>query len=374
MHLVNPGFKLGNTMKKQENIIKKLWDKVTLEKWFKALRLVIICMAFLVISEGIFEIPMIRDFFGSGLIEGRSGWLVYVIIWLVMFAQVAIIPIPALPILVACNQIPHLVASGPGISGLFSFETLGFVLLTTSATLVGAIASYWLGRTVGQPAIKWVAGSEKDYKVWSKKFNSKTGKWAYAATVLFPIFPDDIISLVVGSIKMNFTFYVIVNAICKFIGGFCMLLFMRLPGIENLFGASTSVIPWTLILYAGILLAAIVIRQVLDIKIKRKQYKKTKLNVVKDEVYTKLRKNKSEFKDLIIDYKISKKFTTYLATKVRIIKMFEVDDSNKKNRVRIMVICRASNYWQSIFDKTYDLTEKYTTFIEDFKETVIKVV
>lgn len=153
-----------------------------------------------------------------------------------------------------------------------------------------------------------------------------------------------------------------------------MLLFMRIPGIDQLFGASTSVIPWTLILYAGILVAAIVIRYILDIKIKRKQYKKTKLNVVKDEVYTKLRKNKSEFKDLIIDYKISKKFTTYLATKVRIIKMFEVDDSNKKNKVRIMVICRASNYWQSIFDKTYDLTEKYATFVEDFKETVIKVV
>lgn len=129
-------------MKKQENIIKKLWDKVTLEKWYKTLRLVIICMAFLVISEGIFEIPVVRDFFGSGLIEGKSGWLVYVIVWLVMFAQVAIIPIPALPILVACNQIPHLVASGPGISGLWSFETLGFVCLTTSATLIGAIASY----------------------------------------------------------------------------------------------------------------------------------------------------------------------------------------------------------------------------------------
>ena len=325
-------------------------------------------MVFLVISEGIFEIPMIRDFFGSGLIEGRSGWLVYLIVWLVMFAQVAIIPIPALPILVACNQIPHLVASGSGVSGLFSFETLGFVLLTTSATLVGAIASYWLGRTVGQPAIKWVAGSEKDYKVWSKKFNSKTGKWAYAATVLFPIFPDDIISLVVGSIKMNFTFYVIVNAVCKFIGGFCMLLFMRLPGIENLFGASTSTIPWTLILYAAILLAAIVIRQVLDIKIKRKQPKKIKLEVVKEEVLYKIKKETSQFKDLIIDYKIDKKFTTFLATKVRVSKLFVVNEENKKDKVRIVVTCKASNYWQVIFDKTYDLTETYKTYVKDFKE------
>ena len=357
-------------MKRQENFIKKLWDKVTLEKWFKALRLVIICMIFLVISEGIFEIPAIRGFFGSGLLEGKSGWLVYVIVWLVMFAQVAIIPIPALPILVACNQIPHLVASGPGLSGLLSFETLGFVCLTTSATLVGAIASYWIGRTIGQPAIKWVAGSEKDYKIWSKKFNSAKGKWTYAATVLFPIFPDDIISLVVGSIKMNFTFYVVTNAICKFIGGFCMLLFMRLPGINQFFGESTGTIPWTLILYAGILIAAIVVRQILDLKIKRKQYKTTKLKVVKEELLYKIKKQSNQFKDLIIDYKIDRKFTTYLASKVRVSKLYVVNENNIKDKVRIFITCKASNYWQVIFDKTYDLTEKYSTFVEDFKECV----
>jgi hypothetical protein len=59
-----------------------------------------------------------------------------------MFAQVAIIPIPALPILTACNQIPNFVAKGFGLVDLFSMKTLGFVLLITSATTMGAIASY----------------------------------------------------------------------------------------------------------------------------------------------------------------------------------------------------------------------------------------
>lgn len=355
-------------MKKQENIIKQLWDKVTIEKWHKTLRLVIICMIFLVISEGIFEIPKVRNFFGSGLIEGRSGWLVYLIVWLVMFAQVAIIPIPALPILVACNQIPKLVASGPGLSGLFSFETLGFVLLTTSATTLGAIASYWIGRTFGKPAIKWIAGSEKDYNVWCKKLNTKTGQWVYAATVLFPIFPDDVISLVVGSIKMNFTFYVITNVICKFIGGFCMLFFMRIPGLSGFFGESTSTIPFALITYACILIAAWIIREILDIKIKRKQPKKVKLDVVKEEILYKFKRVRSEFKDLLIDYKIEQRFRTYLASKVHIHKVFTVDENNKKQKIRIIIECKASNYWQIIFDKEYDLVEKYVTLIKDFKE------
>lgn len=167
---------------------------------------------------------------------------------------------------------------------------------------------------------------------------------------------------------MNFTFYVIVNAVCKFIGGFTMLLFMRIPGISTFFGESTSVIPWSLILYAAILITAIVIRQILDTKIKRKQYKSTKLKVVKEEVLYKIKKETSQFKDLIIDYKIDKKFTTYLATKVRISKLFEVDEHNTKNKVRVVITCSASNYWQVIFDKTYDLTEKYIIFVKDFKE------
>ena len=94
-----------------------------------------------------------------------------------------------------------------------------------------------------------------------------------------------------------------------------MLLFMRLPGINQFFGESTSTIPWTLILYVGILLGAIIVRYILDIKIKRKQYKTTKLKVVKEEVLYKIKKDTSQFKDLIIDYKINRKFITYLATK-----------------------------------------------------------
>ena len=359
-------------MKKQDNILRKMWDRVTIEKWQKFLRLVIICMVFMVVSEGIFEIPVVKDFFGAGLIEGKSGWIVYAIVWLVMFAQVAIIPIPALPILTACNQIQNFVASGSGLVDLFSMKTLGFVLLVTSATTAGAIASYWLGRTFGKPAIRWIAGSDSDYKVWVKKLNSKTGRWIYASTVLLPIFPDDLISLVVGSIKMNFSFYVIVNVICKAIGLYTMLIFMRMPGIDILFGNNDpSSIPWALLLYSGILIISIIGKIYVNRKIDLSQPKNIKLEEAKNKVINYLTKRKSSFKELIVDQKLNKKLKTYLASEIQIKTLYQTNAENKKSKIRIFIICKASNYWQVIFDKTYKLTESYQTLIDDFKNTGI---
>lgn len=355
-------------MKREDNIIKKLLNKVTIEQWQKALRVIIICMAFMAISEGIFEIPAIEEFFGSGLIEGKSGWLVYAIIWIVMFAQVAIIPIPALPILVACNQIPNLVANGSEIGNLFSLTTLFFVVFVCSATITGAIASYWIGRTLGKPAIKWVAGSNEDYELWSKKLNSKTGKWIYGATVLFPVFPDDLISLVVGSIKMNFSFYVIVNAICKFIGLYCMLLFMRIPGLDIFFGKEGNGPPIALIVYILILIVAIILKKILTKISDRKQPKEVKLEEIKEKILYILNKKKSAYKDLIIDYNLDINTRTYLGSKIIIHKYYIVNKNNKKQKVRILIDCKANNYKQIIFDKSYKLTELYNTLIEDFKQ------
>ena len=360
--------KKDTKMKKEDNIIVKLWNKVTIEKWQKVLRLIIICMVFMVVSEGIFEIPVIRDFFGAGLIEGKSGWIVYVIVWLVMFAQVAIIPIPALPILTACNQIPNFIAHGTGIGDLFSMRTIGFVILITSATTIGAIASYWLGRTFGKPAIKWVAGSDSDYKLWVKKLNSKTGRWLYAATVLFPLFPDDLISFVVGSIKMNFSFYFVTNVVCKAIGLYTVLIFMRLRGLDVFFGnADPAAFPIALVVYACILLASIIVRAVLNRILKLKQPKSMKLEDLHEDLVKKFTKKISSSKELIIDYKLDKNFKTYLNVNCNIEKLYETNDKNEKEKVRVIIKCQASNYWEIVFDKTYELTATYNKLLEDIK-------
>ena len=58
--------------KKEDNILKKLWDKLKIEQIHKFLRVVIICMIFMVLSEVIFEIPAIANFF-TNLIENNEG-------------------------------------------------------------------------------------------------------------------------------------------------------------------------------------------------------------------------------------------------------------------------------------------------------------
>lgn len=355
-------------MKKEDNIVKKLWNKVNIEQWVKILRVVIICMTFMVISEGIFEIPSIANFFGESLIIGKTGWIVYLIIWLVMWAQVAIIPIPALPILVACNQIPNLIAEGTTLRSLFSLRTVFFILFVTSATVLGAICAYWIGRTVGRKAVKWVAGSEQDYKLWVKKLNGKVGKWTYVSTVLLPVFPDDLISIVVGSIKLNFPFYVITNVTCKFIGLYCMLIFMRLPGLELFFKSSSYGFPIALTFYSLVLVLSFIIKYVLDKKIRKSQPKQIKLETIKETIIEILTKKRLVYKELIIDYDLDLKIKTYLTSKIQIHKYYKVDKENHKEKLRIIIDSEISNYKQIIFDKQYKLNEKYETLLKDINE------
>lgn len=211
-----------------------------------------VCLFFLVIVELIFQIPAVSNFFSSDTLEDSQGnnTLVWIVLWLLMYAQVTIIPMPAMPIYVFCNN-TTLVANGPGFFDLFSLQTLFFVLYVTSACVCGAITAYWLGRLGGKKAVKWIAGDEEDYNEWCKKLNCKAGKWIYSATVLLPIFPDDIICIVIGSLKMDFKFYTLTNLVNRFIGAYCILLFMRIPFLNEFFtSAVNGGFPWALLVYS----------------------------------------------------------------------------------------------------------------------------
>jgi uncharacterized membrane protein YdjX (TVP38/TMEM64 family) len=135
-----------------------------------------------------------------------------------MFLQVTILNIPAYIILSASVSI--------GINTL----SITYILVVISAYMAGCILAYWLGRKFGTKAIKWCAGSEEDYNKWSNVINNK-GKWFYLITVLLPMFPDDILCLVAGSVRFNFKFYVIANLIGRTIGLVTMLLAMKILGI-----------------------------------------------------------------------------------------------------------------------------------------------
>ena len=81
--------------------------------------------------------------FGSDALENSWGQqvTVWVLLWLLMYAQVTIIPVPAMPILVFCNQTDLVGAAG--LEGLLSWRTVFFVLFVTSACHAGAVTAYW---------------------------------------------------------------------------------------------------------------------------------------------------------------------------------------------------------------------------------------
>ena len=227
------------------------------------------CLLLLVIVEALFQIPTISNLFspenGIGTGMETTSWIA---LWMLMFLQVTIIPIPMLPILVLCNK-TSLVASEQGLSALFSWQTIGFTLFCTSAIVAGSMVAYVLGKLFGRRAVKWAACNEEEFDKWSHAFNSKKGKVLYGLTVLFPLFPDDVISIVMGAVKMDFLYFTVVHTICSFIGTFTMLFFMRLPYLNEFFNSSGEGFPVALVVYAILLFICIIALVIIKHKIKK---------------------------------------------------------------------------------------------------------
>lgn len=244
-------------VEKLKAIIQK--DK-TKQQIYKLLLTLIVCLALLIVVELLFQIPAISNAFGKDAFKNKIGTGIWVILWLLMFAQVTIIPIPAMPIYVFCNGYNGIIANGPNLIDLLSLKTLFFILYVTSACLMGSICAYWMGRLGGKKAIKWIAGDEEDYNFWCEKLNCKTGKIIYAATVVLPFFPDDIICIVVGAMKINFKFFTFINTVGRIIGAIGTCVFMRLPIIKNfLLSSLNGNFPWALLVYSILFILSIVL-------------------------------------------------------------------------------------------------------------------
>ena len=186
------------------------------EQLKKILKVLIVSTFIILISETIFSIPAVNSFFSS-LITNSSGIWTYIIIWIIMFLQVTILNIPAYVVLSASVSIGLHVLSWQ------------YIITVLTAYMAGCILAYWLGRWFGIKAIKWCAGSEEDFNKWSNIFNTK-GKWWYLLTIIFPMFPDDILCLVAGSMKFNFGLYTLFNLIGRSVGLITMLLTLSLIG------------------------------------------------------------------------------------------------------------------------------------------------
>ena len=212
----------------------------------RILKVCIIATVIMLIFEVIFSIPAINDFFRNW-ITSTSGWVVFVVIWLIMFLQCTILNIPAYVVLSASISI--------GIECM-SWQ---YLLIVITAYMAGCITAYWLGRWLGVKAVKWCAGSEEEFDKWSNVLNTK-GKWWYALTVLFPLFPDDLLCLVAGAVKFDFTFFTIANLLGRSIGLIAMILTLEL------IGSMCGGIPLMVIVWA----VALIIELIIYLKINKK--------------------------------------------------------------------------------------------------------
>lgn len=208
------------------------------EQILKLLKVAIITTAILLIFEILFSIDKINEFFNSWITSSK-GWVVYLIVWVIMFLQVTILNIPAYVVLSACV--------GIGMQTL----SVTYILVVLSAYMCGCVLAYWFGRWFGVKAVRWCAGSQEDFEKWCKVINEK-GKWWYLVSVVLPVFPDDLLCIVVGSVKFNFWFYFTANLIGRGIGLVTMLLVLEFIGLTS------SEFPYMIIVWGVALLSEIV--------------------------------------------------------------------------------------------------------------------
>lgn len=213
----------------------------TRDQVLRLLKTMIVMTSVMLVFEIFFSIPGISNFF-TNLIEGSSGVIAYIVIFIIMFLQTNILNVAAITIISACSKI-----------GGLNILSLEYILIVLLAYILGACFTYFLGRKFGSKAVKWASGSDEDYNKWCAFLNKKSSKFLYFLTILFPIFPDDLLCLCAGSIKMDFGFYFIANLVGRAIGLITVIL--MLEGI----GMATGGFPFTLAIVWAVALLGFII-------------------------------------------------------------------------------------------------------------------
>lgn len=215
---------------------------------YNILKVSLFCLLFIFAFELIFSFEAVNLWVGNLIESSTSKFTALLIVWIILFLQVWLIPVPAYIVILAASH-TNLVSSG-----FFNIATndIIFFIVTLSAYICGFCLAYFIGRKWGIKAVEWAAGSKDTYEKWSKTLTTK-GKWWYALTVLFPFFPDDILCLVAGSVKLNFTFFFLVNTICRSIGLLFMLELIKFMETWNSGGFPISLIVWGILLLANII-------------------------------------------------------------------------------------------------------------------------
>ena len=139
----------------------------------------------------------------QAFIQSGGVWS-YLIFFALQFLQVTFLPIPS---------------AATTIAGMLAFENFWVVAgISIVAVMLASMLSFFLGRKLGKKVVVWVAG-EEDYEKWADKLGR--GKYVFFLMMLLPVFPDDILCMVVGTTNMTWRFFIITNLITRPIGTLC---------------------------------------------------------------------------------------------------------------------------------------------------------
>ena len=228
------------------------------QQFLKILQVTIITTAIMFAFEALFAHSVITDWLEN--FTKNSGEYVYLVLFAIMFIQVCFIPIPAYIVLntavyakLVTTEFMH-----------FALHDLRFYLTVILAYMLGIIVAYFIGRKWGRKAVRWCAGSDEDYDKWSGYLNKK-GKWWYFLTVLLPVFPDDLLCFVAGSVKFDLKFFLFSNFTGRMVGLFVGVESLKLLGMTN------KSFPTSLLVWGVVLLGEIILFTILKIKDKKKE-------------------------------------------------------------------------------------------------------
>lgn len=163
----------------------------------------IIMLAFVLGFEILFYHSVITNWL-INVVESAGVWS-WIVLCLFQFLQVVVIPVPSAFITLTSMK-------------MYPNQLLMLYFITLAVILLGVVVTYFVGRKWGKKAVMWCAGDEEEYNKWQRVLKSKKTNTIYFITVLFPIFPDDVLCLIAGSIKMNFWWYLTCNVVGRAIG------------------------------------------------------------------------------------------------------------------------------------------------------------
>ncbi|MBQ8792689.1 MAG: TVP38/TMEM64 family protein, partial [Clostridia bacterium] len=180
------GYNVDMTKESKRKIVRAL---------IVAIVLILICLAIFLPLYLSGSLEKVRSAEELQKIILAGGMWSYLIFFVIQFLQVTFLPIPA-----AVTTVAGTLVFGPWI-------TLGISFV---AVMLASMFSFFLGRKVGKKLVVWIAG-EADYQKWADKLGK--GKYVFFLMMLFPVFPVDILCMVVGTTNMTWRFFLITNLI-----------------------------------------------------------------------------------------------------------------------------------------------------------------